>query len=150
MTRLFFKIIILLFCVLMLLSGCGSAKEDIPEYTTEEIVGAIADISDDEDGNVIIKLVDGRMFVLSNLKGDKGDPGETGEKGEQGEPGRNGLNGSDGNDGRDSYGDIDVEINPEFDIGSLIDTDNKLDIDIVIDKESGIIGSLIDLIKGNK
>lgn len=137
-------------CFFILLSGCSSSKEDIPEYTAEEIAGAIADISDDEEGNVIIKLADGRMFVLSNLKGDKGDPGETGKKGEQGEPGKNGLNGADGKDGRDSYGDIDVEIKPEMNIDSLFDSDNKVDIDIVIDKTKTVIGSLIDLIKANK
>ena len=68
------KIIYLLLIVLIFLTGCK--KEEEKEYTAMDVAGAIADISSDEDGNVLIKLVDGRMFTLGNLKGEKGDQGE--------------------------------------------------------------------------
>ena len=66
------KIIYLLLIVLIFLTGCK--KEEEKEYTSMDVAGAIADISSDEDGNVLIKLVDGRMFTLGNLKGEKGAP----------------------------------------------------------------------------
>ena len=98
------KIIYLLLIVLIFLTGCK--KEEEKEYTAMDVAGAIADISSDEDGNVLIKLVDGRMFTLGNLKGEKG------EQGEKGEPGKSGLNGKNGEDGKDSYGNINIEITP--------------------------------------
>lgn len=104
------KIIYLLLIVLIFLTGCK--KEEEKEYTSMDVAGAIADISSDEDGNVLIKLVDGRMFTLGNLKGEKGDQGEKGEQGVQGDPGKNGLNGKNGEDGKDSYGNINIEITP--------------------------------------
>lgn len=105
------KFIYLLLIILLLLMGC--AKEEEKEYTAMDVAGAIADITSDEEGNVLIKLVDGRMFTLGNLKGEKGDQGEKGEQGEQGEPGKNGLNGKNGEDGKDSYGNITIEITPD-------------------------------------
>lgn len=128
------KFIYLLLIILLLLTGC--AKEEEKEYTTMDVAGAIADITSDEEGNVLIKLVDGRMFTLGNLKGEKGDQGEKGEQGEQGEPGKNGLNGKKGEDGKDSYGELVIELNPS-DIN--IDTIGKIDADLIIDKSKEII-----------
>ena len=122
------KIIYLLLIVLIFLTGCK--KEEEKEYTAMDVAGAIADISSDEDGNVLIKLVDGRMFTLGNLKGEKGDQGE------RGEPGKNGLNGKNGADGKDSYGELKIELSPS-DIN--VDSIGKIDADIVIDKSKEII-----------
>ena len=134
------KIIYLLLIVLIFLTGCK--KEEEKEYTSMDVAEAIADISSDEDGNVLIKLVDGRMFTLGNLKGEKGDQGEKGEQGEKGdqgergEPGKNGLNGKNGADGKDSYGELKIELSPS-DIN--VDSIGKIDADIVIDKSKEII-----------
>ena len=122
------KIIYLLLIVLIFLTGCK--KEEEKEYTAMDVAGAIADISSDEDGNVLIKLVDGRMFTLGNLKGEKGDQGE------KGEPGKSGLNGKNGADGKDSYGELKIELSPS-DIN--VDSIGKIDADIVIDKSKEII-----------
>ena len=122
------KIIYLLLIVLIFLTGCK--KEEEKEYTAMDVAGAIADISSDEDGNVLIKLVDGRMFTLGNLKGEKG------EQGEKGEPGKSGLNGRNGEDGKDSYGELKIELSPS-DIN--VDSIGKIDADIVIDKSKEII-----------
>ena len=122
------KIIYLLLIVLIFLTGCK--KEEEKEYTAMDVAGAIADISSDEDGNVLIKLVDGRMFTLGNLKGEKGDQGE------KGEPGKSGLNGRNGEDGKDSYGELKIELSPS-DIN--VDSIGKIDADIVIDKSKEII-----------
>ena len=122
------KIIYLLLIVLIFLTGCK--KEEEKEYTSMDVAEAIADISSDEDGNVLIKLVDGRMFTLGNLKGEKGDQGE------RGEPGKNGLNGKNGADGKDSYGELKIELSPS-DIN--VDSIGKIDADIVIDKSKEII-----------
>ena len=113
------KFIYLLLIILLLLTGC--AKEEEKEYTSMDVAGAIADITSDEEGNVLIKLIDGRMFTLGNLKGEKGDQGEKGEQGEQGEPGKNGLNSKNGEDGKDSYGNITIEIKPD----QIIDQTNE-------------------------
>ena len=128
------KIIYLLLIVLIFLTGCK--KEEEKEYTSMDVAGAIADISSDEDGNVLIKLVDGRMFTLGNLKGEKGEQGEKGDQGERGEPGKNGLNGKNGADGKDSYGELKIELSPS-DIN--VDSIGKIDADIVIDKSKEII-----------
>lgn len=113
------------------------------EYTEEEIAGAIADISNDEAGNVLIKQADGRLFVLENLKGEKGNPGEKGVRGEQGESGKNGLNGSNGQDGRYSYGDIVIDLKPaDVNIDSIFENNNNIDIDIVIDKTKSLIDKI--------
>lgn len=135
------KSFLYIFIVVILVSLTGCKKEETTvEYTEEEIAGAIAGISNDEDGNVLIKLADGRLFVLDNLKGEKGNPGEKGERGEQGESGKNGLNGSNGQDGRYSYGDIVIELNPaDVNIDSIFENNNNIDIDIVIDKTKSFI-----------
>ncbi|MGM9958594.1 MAG: hypothetical protein ACI32B_05015 [Erysipelotrichaceae bacterium] len=53
------KSLLFMFVVLMFVSLAGCKKEEAAvDYTEEEIAGAIADISNDDDGNVLIKLAD--------------------------------------------------------------------------------------------
>ena len=53
------KSLLFMFVVLMFVSlACCKKEEAAVDYTEEEIAGAIADISNDDDGNVLIKLAD--------------------------------------------------------------------------------------------
>ena len=105
------KILITITVLIILLTGCQ--KKETNQYTELEVAKAIADISSDEEGNVLIKLIDGRIFTLGNLKGEKGEQGEKGETGEKGEPGQDGKNGLNGKDGKDSYGNINISLTPD-------------------------------------
>lgn len=107
------KVIICFISLFIILNLSACQKETKTEYTEVDVAKAIADITSDEDGNVIIKLVDGRMFVLGNLKGEKGEQGEKGQQGEKGEPGQDGKNGLNGKDGKDSYGNINISLTPD-------------------------------------
>lgn len=87
--------------IVLLIALCGcTVKAD-----AEQVAAAIANISSDSKGNVLIELIDGRQFSLGNLKGEKGDKGDPGRDGKDGtngingKDGTNGINGSDGKDG---------------------------------------------------
>ncbi len=87
-------VFISLFTVLMLF-GCDSKKD----YTAQDVADSIADISADNEGNVIVTLVNGKTFSLGNMNGEKGDKGDNGDKGDTGERGAQGLQGIQGPQG---------------------------------------------------
>ena len=73
------KIIIVSISILtiLMLFGCGSKKD----YTAQDVADSIADIAADDEGNVVVTLVNGKTFLLGNMKGDKGDKGDKGSDG---------------------------------------------------------------------
>ena len=115
------KILIYLTSLFILLTLFACQKNKTDECTELDVAKAIADIKSDEEGNVIIELIDGRIFMIGNLKGEKGDQGEKGEQGEKGDPGIDGKNGLNGQDGKDSYGNINISITPD----QIIDGTNE-------------------------
>jgi len=91
------KIIIVSISILtiLMLFGCGSKKD----YTAQDVADSIADIAADDEGNVVVTLVNGKTFLLGNMKGDKGDKGDKGERGPQGLQGAQGPQGLQGAQG---------------------------------------------------
>lgn len=109
------QIIVAVFvAVSLIVVGCGtgnsnekvsgtdslSSSETTGDISTD-MAKAISDIYAVENGDVMIKLVDGRTFSLGNMKGAKGDSGEDGKDGRDGKDGLNGENGADGLNGVD-------------------------------------------------
>ena len=100
------KIICIAFTLFLFLPlfGCKAKSNDASAVSVAE---SISDITSDENGNVIIKLADGRAFSLDGLKGKDGADGKDGKDGKDGanglngRDGINGINGVDGKDGRD-------------------------------------------------
>ncbi len=99
-------ILIISLLTLFTLFGCNKNKD----ITAKEVADSIADISTDNEGNVMVTLINGKTFSLGNLKGEKGEKGDKGDKGDvgpqgpagpQGPQGLQGVAGVSGSNGRD-------------------------------------------------